>query len=166
MSMRQTLREVTAVLEDTAKRAGALFLQGVEKLIGIIDKALTMTKGWKSALMVTGVVVGGYYLFDKIKDLVPNPLELAALDKNQTINFIKAKVGGLIEFFTKKLTEVLTKLVGENALKAAAPWISGLMTMMKIAATAADVLEEPIKAAKARIQGANELARSMATSTS
>ena len=40
------------------------------------------------------------------------------------------------------------------------------MTMMKIAATAADVLEEPIKAAKARIQGANELARSMATSTS
>jgi hypothetical protein len=166
MSMRQTLREVRPVLEDTAKRAATLFQQGVEKLVGIVDRALAMTKGWKSALMVTGVVVGGYYLFDKIKDLVPNPLELTGLDKNATIRFIKAKAEGLIELFAKKLTEVLTKLVGENALKAAAPWISGLMTMMKIAVTAADVLEEPIKAAKSRIKGANQLARSIAASTS
>ena len=164
MSIRQTLREVTAVLEGAAKKASNLFLQGVQKLVGIVDKALVMTKGWKSALMVTGVVVGGYYLFDQIKDLIPNPLEITGLDKNQTISFIKSKVSELIEFFTKKLTSALKKLIGPEALKAAAPWISGLMTMMKIAATAADVLEKPIKTAKARIQGANELVRSMASS--
>jgi len=155
-SLKQSIIEVIRSSQGITMKAGILFNRGVEKLIGIVDKAKKMPKGWKSALLVTAVVVLGYYMFDWVKEKTGEALEeLFGIEALKT--FLQKKAQNIAEFFAKDFMKAVTDLVSEAALETAKIWIEKLMFYLKIAIIAAKVLEKPIKAALDRIEGSERI---------
>ncbi len=163
-SLKQSIIDVIRSSQGITMKAGILFNRGVEKLIGIVDEAKKMPKGWKSALLVTAVVVLGYYMFDWVKEKTGETLEkLFGIEALK--NFLQKKAQNIIEFFAKDFMNAVTDLVSAAALETAKIWIEKLMFYLKIAIIAAKVLEKPIKAALDRIEGSERINRQIAGST-
>ena len=163
-SLKQSIIDVIRSSQGITMKAGILFNRGVEKLIGIVDKAKKMPKGWKSALLVTAVVVLGYYMFDWVKEKTGETLEkLFGIEALK--NFLQKKAQNIIEFFAKDFMNAVTDLVSAAALETAKIWIEKLMFYLKIAIIAAKVLEKPIKAALDRIEGSERINSQIAGST-
>lgn len=113
------------------------FAAGLKKIISGINSIINMEVNWKKAILITGVVIGVSYLFDKLKDV--------GLDILGGIGDIKDQVLEAAEnFITKEFPKIVTKLYGKAALAASSGflgWVVGAIAVIKVVNLAKDALK-------------------------
>ena len=115
------------------------------KMMGV----LKLQTSWKKALLITGLVVGAYYLLDKLKDkgidMITGGLD-SIIQKLTSMN-IEAVQKILMDFFTKEMPKIATKLFGLKIVAAStgfAGFIVLIVPFIKVLNIAKDTLKAAI----------------------
>jgi len=130
-------RKINSVVTWLEGKNMPTFAAGLKKIVGGINSIINMQVNWKKAVLITGVVVGVSYLFEKLKDV--------GLDILGGIGDVKDKVLEAAEnFITTEFPKIVTSLYGKAALAASSGflgWIAAAIAVIKVVNLAKDALK-------------------------
>jgi hypothetical protein len=112
------------------------FAAGLKKIISGIDSVIAMDVNWKKAVVVTGLIIGLAYLFDKMKDFGADIFSGLTDIGEQVINAAE-------NFLMKEFPKIVSSLYGKTALMASSGflgWVAAAFAVIKVVNLAKEAL--------------------------
>ncbi len=143
------LQKIAKLIDWTSNNGMAKVTEAIQNIRSKMMGVLKLQTSWKKALLITGLVVGAYYLLDKLKDkgidMITGGLD-SIIQKLTSMN-IEAVQKILMDFFTKEMPKIATKLFGLKTVAAStgfAGFIVLIVPFIKVLNIAKDTLKAAI----------------------
>tara|TARA_Y100000592_G_C5414394_1_gene289817 strand:- start:81 stop:965 length:885 start_codon:yes stop_codon:yes gene_type:complete len=149
------LRKITKLNEWTLSKGMTKVSEAINNIRKKMAAVVQLEVSWKKAILITGLVVGAYYLLDELKgkgiDMATQGWSeiskvLTGFDKDKLQNI-------LMNFFMKEMPKIATKLFGLKAVAASTGFVGFIVLIVpfiKVLNIAKEVLKEAILRFKRR----------------
>ena len=134
--------KITSAIAFLENKNMPTFAAGLKKVISAINSITSMAANWKKAILITGLIIGISYLFEKLEDYGADILGVSNIEAS--IEQVGDKALKAIEnFFAKEFPKFVANLYGKAALAASTGflgWVAGAVAAMKVVNLAKDAL--------------------------
>lgn len=151
------LRKIEKLIEWVTNKGMNKVAVAIEKIYQKMTAINEMSGGWQKALLITSLVIGGFYILDELKD---KGLDMVGLDANSISQMLAGKdletlQNILMTFFTNEMPKIAAKLFAAQAIAVStgfAGFIVLIAPFIKVLNIAREKLKGAIAMFKSRVK--------------
>ena len=126
------LKRITKLIEWTSNNGMVKVAEAIQNIRSKMSAVLRLEVGWKKAILITGLVVGAYYLLDELKSKGINMVTQGWSEISKVLTgFDKDKLQNiLLNFFIEEMPKIAAKLFGLKALAASTGFVGFIVLLV------------------------------------